>query len=120
MQGWVRVAPFEALPDGRGTVVEVGDAEAAVFRRGDDVYAIGRRCTHQGAPLERGRIGSTGSLVTVTCPAHGSMFDLVSGRVRRAPATRPLPVYETRVIDGHLELPLAAPAEPPRPAPTEG
>lgn len=104
MQGWVRIASFDDIPDGRGVPATVGDVEVAVFRHGEEVFAIGRRCSHQGAPLERGRLTFTGSVRTVTCPAHGSMFDLESGRVRRAPATRPLPVYEARVVDGHVEV----------------
>jgi nitrite reductase/ring-hydroxylating ferredoxin subunit len=44
------------------------------------------------------------SLATVTCAAHGSVFDLHDGRVLRGPATEPEEAYETRVVDGTVEV----------------
>ena len=46
----------------------------------------------------------TGSLPTVTCPAHGSMFDLTDGEVRRGPAIHPVPAFDVRVVDGIVEV----------------
>ena len=45
-----------------------------------------------------------GSLRTVQCPLHGSMFDLAEGRVLRGPATEPVPVYDARVTEGVIEI----------------
>jgi nitrite reductase/ring-hydroxylating ferredoxin subunit len=45
-----------------------------------------------------------GSLRTVQCPLHGSTFELTSGKVLRGPATEPVPAFETRVIDGVVEI----------------
>jgi 3-phenylpropionate/trans-cinnamate dioxygenase ferredoxin subunit len=66
------------------------------------VFAIANRCTHQGAPLDKGVVRIVGSQRTVTCPAHGSMFDLETGRVMRPPATKPVPVYDVKVEDGRV------------------
>ena len=65
---------------------------------------MSNRCTHQGAPLNRGVVRESGSLLTVTCPLHGSTFQLTDGRVMRGPATERLPVFESRVNDGTLEV----------------
>jgi nitrite reductase/ring-hydroxylating ferredoxin subunit len=32
------------------------------------------------------------------------MFDLANGQVRRGPAMRPVPAFETRVLDGAVQL----------------
>jgi nitrite reductase/ring-hydroxylating ferredoxin subunit len=40
----------------------------------------------------------------VTCPWHGSRFDLTDGSVRRGPATAPQPTYDARVRDGRIEI----------------
>jgi nitrite reductase/ring-hydroxylating ferredoxin subunit len=40
----------------------------------------------------------------VTCPWHDSRFHLEDGDVVRGPATRPQPVYRTRVNDGNIEI----------------
>jgi nitrite reductase/ring-hydroxylating ferredoxin subunit len=75
-----------------------------MHRSGDRLFAVGNRCTHQGAPLARGTIRESGSDVFVTCPAHGSMFRLADGSVVRPPAREPLPVFEVRVTSGEVEL----------------
>ena len=101
--GWERVAALDEVPEGRAHRVTIAGTEAFVVRGGDAVYALGLRCTHQGAPLDRGVLRLTGTPLTVTCPAHGSMFDLTNGQVRRGPATRPVPAFEARVVDGAVE-----------------
>jgi nitrite reductase/ring-hydroxylating ferredoxin subunit len=111
---WERVASLEEVPEGRAHRVKVAGVEAFVVRSGDAIYALGLRCTHQGTPLDRGVLRLTGTPLTVTCPAHGSMFDLTNGQVRRGPATRPVAVFEARVIDGAIEArPLNALDAPP-------
>jgi len=73
-----------------------------VVKDGDGVFAIGNQCTHQGAALDRGVVKIAGSVRTVTCPAHGSMFNLVTGKPMRPPATKPVPVYDVKVEDGRV------------------
>jgi nitrite reductase/ring-hydroxylating ferredoxin subunit len=102
--GWIRAAPLDELQDARPRRIVVDGIEALVVRNGEALYAIGLRCTHQGAPLDRGVLHLTGSPLTVTCPAHGSMFDLTDGQVRRGPAMRPVPVFDVRVVDGVVEV----------------
>ena len=43
-----------------------------------------------------------GSVKTVTCPAHGSTFNLETGKVMRPPASKPVPVYDVKVEDGRV------------------
>jgi 3-phenylpropionate/trans-cinnamate dioxygenase ferredoxin subunit len=68
----------------------------------NQIFAIGNQCTHQGAGLDRGVVVISGSVRTVTCPAHGSMFDLEPGKPMRPPATKPVPVYDVKVEDGRV------------------
>jgi len=102
--GWIAVGALDDKPDGKGTRATAGDATVLLVRSGDRVFALGNRCTHQGAPLDRGRVKIGESLATVTCAAHGSVFDLQEGRVLRGPATEPEDVFETRVVDGTVEV----------------
>jgi len=103
-QGWERAMPLDELAEARPQRIVIGGAEAFVLRNGEALYAIGLRCTHQGAPLDRGVLHLTGSLPTVRCPAHGSMFDLTDGKVRRGPAIHPVPTFDVRVVDGMVEV----------------
>jgi len=52
------------------------------------------------AELHEGDIDGLG----ITCPWHGSRFDLTDGSVLRGPATAPQPSYEARVHDGKIEV----------------
>ena len=106
---WKPVLELSDLPEARSTVVGLGDARVMLYRSGDRIFAIGNRCTHQGAPLDRGPVKVGGSLATVTCQAHGSVFRLTDGAVMRSPATVPVPAYEVRIESGMVEiLPFAS------------
>ena len=84
--------------------VAFGEATVLLVRSGERVHAIGNRCTHQGAPLDRGPVKVGGSPATVTCPAHGSMFGLEDGRVLRGPATKAVESYDTCITEGSVEI----------------
>lgn len=101
---WTPVVAFDTLPEGKAVRVEALGMTILVLRSGDTLYAVANRCTHQGAPLDHGVTKPLDSVPTVTCPAHGSVFSLVDGHVRRGPATEPLQAFETRVNEGSIEL----------------
>ena len=68
----------------------------------DDLYAIGDRCTHQDISLSEGDVDCDEKLIE--CWKHGSAFSLETGEPESLPATKPVPVYETRVVDGVIEV----------------
>jgi nitrite reductase/ring-hydroxylating ferredoxin subunit len=78
-----------------GSVVLVGDA--AVFNVDGNFYATQATCTHRGGPLSKGKLDGS----TVTCPLHGSQFNVCSGDVLRGPATEPLMTYCV-LVDGDV------------------
>lgn len=94
----LRVGMLEDLPDGVGTKVEDGETRIAVFRIGDDIYAIGDRCSHAEASLAEGELFGT----EVECPRHGSEFDVTTGEPGSFPATQPVPTYAIEVTDGEV------------------
>jgi nitrite reductase/ring-hydroxylating ferredoxin subunit len=101
---WTTIGPVADLAEGRSSRVQVDGSDVLVLRAGERVFAVGNRCTHQGAPLDRGVARVDGPMPTVTCPAHGSVFSLEDGAVRRGPASTPIPAFETRVSDGSVQL----------------
>jgi nitrite reductase/ring-hydroxylating ferredoxin subunit len=107
---WVAVIAASELPDGRAVRVTLEAEDVLVYRRGEELFAIGNRCTHVGTPLHRGPVKSLGSIITVTCPAHGSMFALNDGRVMRGPAMRPVTAYDARARDEQIEIRARLPA----------
>ena len=65
----------------------------AVFNVGGRLCATQAACTHRGGPLNEGPLAGS----TVTCPWHGSQFDVCSGAVVRGPASEPLKTYRVDV-----------------------
>ncbi len=98
----LKITALADLPDGRGVRVDVADHRIALFRFGNDVYAIGDRCSHAEASLAEGEVFDG----AVECPRHGSEFDLTTGEPASFPATKPVAVYTTEVEDGDVFLTL--------------
>lgn len=98
----LEVTQLEELPRDRGVRVKVGEHRIALFRIGDDVYAIGDRCSHAEASLSEGEVFDD----AVECPRHGSEFDLRTGVPTSLPATSPVPTYDVAVEDGTVYLTL--------------
>ena len=73
------VFKIDELKDGTMKTLTVAGHEILLARVGDKYYAAGTRCTHMGGNLAQGKLEGT----VVTCPRHGSQFDLSSGRVVR-------------------------------------
>ncbi|MFZ5802422.1 MAG: Rieske (2Fe-2S) protein [Candidatus Omnitrophota bacterium] len=73
---WIKVASIEEIPEGTGRMCEVDGVRIALFRRGQEVFAIEGVCPHAGAPLGEG--GFDGE--KVTCPWHGWEFNVRSGQ----------------------------------------
>ena len=97
---WVRVTEVENVPTDTGLRVDMGEDRIALFRVGDDVYALGDRCSHAEASLSEGDVFD----MEVECPRHGSAFDLTTGEALALPATRPVPTYDVKVEDGFVYL----------------
>lgn len=100
MATWVRIGEVAELPEGRGVKVEVLGHQIAMFRLGEDVYAVGDVCSHAEASLSEGEVFDD----EVECPRHGASFDLKSGKAMTLPATRPVPAYEVKIEDGVVFL----------------
>ncbi len=88
---------------GQAVRVDLKGVPVAVFNTGGELRAIEARCPHRGGPLEKGAL--TGRIVT--CPWHGSQFDLDTGQVSRGPAITGVRTFPVR-LEGTL-LVLEAP-----------
>ena len=100
MAGWVKIAGKASLPEGRGVLIEAGTHRIALFRIGDEVHAIGDRCSHAEASLSEGDLYDE----EIECPRHGASFDVRTGEALSLPATKPVPVYPTKTEDGDVYL----------------
>ncbi|HEY9555751.1 MAG TPA: non-heme iron oxygenase ferredoxin subunit [Acidimicrobiales bacterium] len=82
--------------------VTIDGIAIAVVRVDDDVYAINDRCSHQNISLSEGEVLCEER--QLECWKHGSAFSLVDGEPHALPATKPVAVYQARVVDGEIEV----------------
>jgi nitrite reductase (NADH) small subunit len=73
-----RIADFTA---GQGRMVDVSGRHVAVFRLGDQLYALDNMCLHRGGPLCDGDIDNG----VVTCPWHGWSYEIKTGTMVQDP-----------------------------------
>jgi 3-phenylpropionate/trans-cinnamate dioxygenase ferredoxin subunit len=111
--GFVEVAKVSDIGSGMIKKVVIGDRAVLLAKVQDRVYATGALCPHLQADLSEGALRGT----VLTCPLHGSAFDIRDGHVvrwtdlsgtllayaKKALPPRPLPTYPVR-IDGDRVL----------------
>jgi nitrite reductase/ring-hydroxylating ferredoxin subunit len=78
-----------------GSVLLMGNV--AVFSVAGGFCATQATCPHRAGPLSEGTVDDT----TVTCPLHGSQFNIWTGAVLRGPAKEPLETYRV-IVDGDI------------------
>lgn len=106
-----RRVPLFALADAAGRLgcvhreAEGGavDEPIAVYHVGSSFVACADRCPHAGALLSEGEM--EGGIVT--CPRHGSQFDVTTGQRVRGPADTDISTYPTVADGGQLYLLVA-------------
>jgi 3-phenylpropionate/trans-cinnamate dioxygenase ferredoxin subunit len=79
MGNFVEAGKTGEFEDGTMKKVLAQGQEILLARVGDKYYATENRCTHLGGELSAGNLEGT----VVTCPRHGSQFDLRDGKVVR-------------------------------------
>jgi nitrite reductase/ring-hydroxylating ferredoxin subunit len=86
----IDVAGEGDVPVGAMVHVEAAGREVLLANVGGRFNAMSDRCSHEGAQLSLGRLDGT----VVTCPAHGSRFDVTTGRNLSGPVMADLPGLE--------------------------
>lgn len=116
MSEYVEVLKRADLQNGEMRAVSAGGSELLLARVDDRYYAASNLCPHLRAKLARGTL--TGTIVT--CPRHGSQFDLKDGQVVRWTAwsgaklalskiflaPRPLQTYPVKVEGDSVQVKL--------------
>jgi len=100
MMDFMTVAKTSDLEKGELRRFDVAGTPVAVADVRGSLYAFGNTCTHQGCSLAEGQLDGT----TVTCPCHGSRFDVTSGAVLRGPAQEPVATYSVRVEGKGIQI----------------
>jgi nitrite reductase/ring-hydroxylating ferredoxin subunit/uncharacterized membrane protein len=99
-EDWTDVAAETDVPADAAVRVDAGGVPVLLSRLPDGIVALADRCTHRGGPLHEGAVAEG----CVTCPWHGSTFDLRTGYVVDGPASRPEPRLEVQTLDGRVRV----------------
>ncbi len=104
--GWQQLMPLDELTAGTMERRMLNAVPLLVLRtEHDGVHVLADSCSHLAGPLSEGKLQTAGGgAACVSCPWHESVFSLVTGEVLRGPATSPQPVFQTRIIDGSVEV----------------
>ena len=98
----VKVASVSEIPPESGKLVEIEGKRIAVFHVGGRYYATDDTCPHRGGPLSEGVLQGD----VVTCPWHGSEFNVTTGAVLSPPARSGVTHYPLRESAGELSVEL--------------
>lgn len=97
---WTDVAALADLADGKPLKVSAKDVALMLLKHDRQVHALANLCSHAGGPLDEGEVGYG----TITCPWHGSRFQLADGCVLRGPASLPQPAFAARIRGERVEV----------------
>lgn len=97
---FVKVAETADIPPGKMKMVKIGELEVLVANVNGSFFAIPNYCTHANGELSQGTLEGD----VVTCPLHGSQFDVTNGKSLRGPKigllrlkTRDEPSFKVKV-----------------------
>ena len=74
--GWVKVTATAGLAEGKTRKVMVDGIELLFAIVNGKYYAIADKCPHMGGSLSEGTLEDG----IITCPKHGSKFDVKTGK----------------------------------------
>jgi 3-phenylpropionate/trans-cinnamate dioxygenase ferredoxin subunit len=114
MGNYVRVGSIGEFKDGTMKKVTAEGKDILVVRVDGSYYAVSNKCAHMGGNLSAGKL--EGSIVT--CPRHGSQFDVKTGENKRwmkgsgiaaaigktLKPPRSLPVYKVKVEGNDISV----------------
>jgi 3-phenylpropionate/trans-cinnamate dioxygenase ferredoxin subunit len=109
---FIEVAQVTQVPPGIMKSFSAGDRQILVANYDARFYAIDNKCPHAGGSLSEGKLEGK----IVTCPIHGSKFDVTTGRGMLGPKIgfirlkpRDALAYEIRVEGNSLKIDFERP-----------
>jgi len=94
----VRVASIKDVVEGKSFCSKAGEKTLALFKTKTGYTAIDNLCPHAGGPLCEGSVKDG----LVTCPWHGSQFEIETGEVVHGPAKVGVQTYPVEIRGDEL------------------
>ena len=93
MTEFAKVTTLEELPPGSMKKFPINGTDVLLVNANGHLYGVSTVCTHDGGDLADGTLQDT----TITCPLHGSMFEVTNGEVVVPPAEDSLKIFQVKV-----------------------
>jgi nitrite reductase/ring-hydroxylating ferredoxin subunit len=97
---WLVLGEIHEIPPGHVKRWVDNEHPVAVANVDGRLYALDDRCPHLGCSLARGHVDQT----IISCPCHGSRFEMTNGRVLSGPSRRGVDVFAIRQRGDLIEL----------------
>ena len=101
-QKMIRVAGIGDISENSSLCVSAEGLELSLFYVNGKYFVTANACPHAGGPLCEGSIETD----VITCPWHGSKFNIETGEVMNGPASVAVKTYPTEVRDGDIYITL--------------
>ena len=97
----VFVCKADEIPEGQAVKVTIDDVPVPLAKdSAGNLHALGDVCSHGEISLSEGFVEDD----TLECWAHGSKFELTTGKPQNFPAFEPVPVYKLTITDGDVYI----------------
>ena len=94
------IARVADVPTNGSMPVVVDGQELLVCNSRDEIHVVENRCSHQDQPLDGGRVRNG----YILCPVHGMRFKLATGEAIGQLTRIPLCVFDSRIVDGEVQI----------------
>ena len=102
MTRWLDALSAESLTDESVTGLVLEGVPIALFRLGEEFFALHDLCPHGAARLSDGYVDD----VCVECPLHQGLVEIRTGAAMSPPITEATRSYPTRLLGGMVQIAL--------------
>ncbi|HCF1525230.1 bifunctional 3-phenylpropionate/cinnamic acid dioxygenase ferredoxin subunit [Pseudomonas aeruginosa] len=102
---YIKVCSVSDVPEGDALQIDVDDSTIALFNVDGEFFATQDKCTHGDWSLSEG--GYLDGDV-VECSLHRAKFCVRTGKVKAAPACKPLMIYPVKLEGGDVYIDSSA------------
>jgi 3-phenylpropionate/trans-cinnamate dioxygenase ferredoxin subunit len=107
MEEYIEVGKADEIDHGGIKTYRIQGKDLLIARYEGKYFAMGRYCTHMGADLSNGTLEGK----ILTCPRHGSRFDITTGEAVSGPKigilklkTKNEPSYPVKIEKGTIKI----------------
>jgi len=104
---FTNVADTSEIPAGKMKMVKIREEEILIVNVDGKFYAVSNPCPHKKGDLSKGTLDGN----TITCPLHGSKFDVTTGKSTLGPkqflsrgSAGSLKTYEVRIQGSTISI----------------